>query len=317
MWRYIEFEAPYRAVMARGDVPRPGPAEALVEAHRSGVSVGTERMWFDGTATALRSGRRSYPYCPGYALTGRIVAAGPAFTGAPVGTRVFAMKPHGSHAVLGAGDLWLPLGHGTGDDDALGIALTATALHAVERAECRNDAVAVAGLGLLGLLLVQVLAATVSAPVVALTGSPDKRALARDHGAALALTYDEARAGGLPPIRTWFDCSGVASNVARLLTLAPPGGEIVLAGFYTDELTLDFEALFAKELTVKAVRSIGDGAAREGNLARAGALIASGQVRMPLVPAQRFAAEDFAAAYGLVADRDRSRATMRVVLEWR
>ena len=38
--------------------------------------------------------------------------------------------------------------------------------------------------------------------MVALTGSPDKRGLARDLGATLALTYDEANAAALPPIRT-------------------------------------------------------------------------------------------------------------------
>ena len=105
--------------------------------------------------------------------------------------------------------------------------------------------------------------------------------------------------------------------MARLLTLARPGGAVVLAGFYTENLSLDFEAMFAKELTVKATRSIGEGDARARNLARAGSLIASGRVRMPRVAAQRFAAEDFAEAYRLVADRARSRAAMRVALDWR
>lgn len=315
--RYIEFEAPHRPVMARADLPSCGPGEALVETRRSGLSVGTERMWLDGTATALRSGRRSYPYRPGYALTGRIVAAGPAFGAAPVGTRIFAMKPHGSHAVLGAADLWLPLGDGIDDDDALAIALTATALHAVDRADIRpGQGVAVAGLGLLGLLLVQVLAAAGASPVVALTGSPEKRGLARGHGATRALTHAEAEADDPPPVTTWFDCSGVAANVARLLPLTRPGGTIVLAGFYTETLALDFETLFANELTIRAVRSFGDGEARKRNVARAAALIASGRVRMPRVPPQRFAADDFAAAYRLVADRERSRAAVRVALDW-
>jgi len=318
MLRYIEFPAPRRAVMARADLPRCGPGEALVETTSSGVSMGTERMWLEGSATALRSGRKSYPYRPGYALTGRIVAAGADFAAAPPGARIFAMKPHGSHAVVGADDLWLPLGDDTGDDDALAIALTATALHAVERAApCGGDAVAVAGLGVLGLLLVQVLAATEAGPVVALTGSPDKRDVARGHGATLALSHDEAARRTLPPIRTWFECSGVAANLARLLTLARGGGEIMLAGFYTETLSLDFEPIFAHELSIRAVRGIGDGASRRRNLARAAALIASGAVRMPRVKAQRFDADDFAEAYRLVADRERSRAAPRVVLDWR
>jgi 2-desacetyl-2-hydroxyethyl bacteriochlorophyllide A dehydrogenase len=276
-------------------------------------------MWLDGSAGALRSGRRSYPYRPGYALVGRVVAAGAEFTGAPVGGRVFAMKPHGSHIVLGADDRWLPLPDSLGDDDALAIALTATALHAVDRsAMVAGDGAAVAGLGALGLIVLQVLAATKTGPVVALTGSAGKAALALKHGAAAALTYDELpdRRTSLPPIRTVFECSGVAANVAQVLPLARDRGEIVLAGFYNEPIALDGEAIFANELTVRGVRGTGSGAERARNLARAGELVIAGKVRNRDLTARCFPAERFDQAYRLVADRERSRGAIRVCLAW-
>jgi len=317
--RYIEFQAPNRAVMARAAVPAPAPAEALVETVQSGISLGTERMWLDGSAGALRSGRRSYPYRPGYALVGRVVAAGRDFAGAPVGARLFAMKPHGSHAVLEASDRWLALPDSLGDDDALAIALTATALHAVDRsAPAAGDGAIVAGLGTLGLILLQVLVATRTGPVVALTGTADKAALALTLGATAALTYDELpdRRANLPPIRTVFECSGVAANVARVLPLTRERGEILLAGFYNEPIALDGEVVFANELTITGTRATGSGAERGRNLARAGALVIAGKVRTHDLTAHRFRAEDFADAYCLVADRARSRGAIRVCLAW-
>lgn len=98
-----------------------GRSQHLHNSVQSGISLGTERMWFDGSASALRSGRRSYPYRPGYALVGRVALAGSEFSGTSIGSRVFAMKPHGSHAVLTASDLWLPLPDRLDDDDALSL----------------------------------------------------------------------------------------------------------------------------------------------------------------------------------------------------
>ena len=317
MLRYIEFEAPHRAVMARAPLPALSADEALVEA--TSLSPGTERMWLNGSAGALRSGRRGYPYRPGYALVGRVAAAGPGFADVPVGGRIFAMKPHGSHAVLRRHEPWVALPDRLADDDAAAIALTATALHAVRRSAMTDgDAAMVAGLGALGFTMIQVLAATFAGPVIAVTGSAEKAALALRHGASAALVYRELpdRRAALPPVRTVFECSGVAANIARVLPLAGERGEIVAAGFYNDPIALDGEALFARELTLKAVRSIGAGAERAANVARAGALVASGKVRARHLVTHRFPAARFDEAYRLIADQAASRRAIRVSLLW-
>ncbi|MGH7074856.1 MAG: hypothetical protein ACREFD_11730, partial [Stellaceae bacterium] len=214
MRAYIEFTRPYRAILTPAPVPRPRAGEAVVETILTGISAGTEGMWLDGSAGALASGRRGYPYRPGYALVGRVVAADPGWLGAAPGARIFAMKPHGSHATMTADDLWLPLPDHVADEDAVAIALTATALHAVHRSALTvGDGAAVAGLGALGLILIQVLAASFSGPVIALTGSAGKRRLALAHGASHALTYDELPGAELPAVPCVFDCTGIGANV--------------------------------------------------------------------------------------------------------
>jgi 3-hydroxyethyl bacteriochlorophyllide a dehydrogenase len=313
--------------MARADLAAPAPTEALIETSLSGISAGTERMWFDGSAGALRSGRGAYPYRPGYELVGRIAAVGAEFAGAAVGARIFAMKPHGSHAMLNARDAWVALPEALGDEDAVAIALTATALHAIHRSSMTvGDGAIVAGLGALGFIMMQVLAASFAGPVIALTGTAAKAELALSHGASAALTYADLPAcrASLPPIQTVFECSGAAANVTRLMPLARPQGEIVLAGFYNEPVALDGETLFERELTVKGVRAAG---AREGNsdynrwdrrhnLALAGALVAAGKVRTRALVTHRFPADRFDDAYRLIADGARARDAIQVCLAW-
>ena len=308
MFRYIQIEAPRRAAMIEAPSPATGPDQALVETTLTGISTGTERMWFEGSAGALRSGRRSYPYAPGYALVGHVVAAGPDFAGAAIGTRVFAMKPHASHAIIAPDDLWCRMAPELSDEDALGIALTATALHTVDRASlAAGDAAAVAGIGMFGAILVQVLAATVGGPVTAVTRNPEKRV----RGAAAVRSYGDVD----PAIGTWFECSGAADNVARLADMTGPRGKIVLAGSYTSPIALDGEPIFANELTIAGARSIGDGADRRRNFERAAALVENGKVRIRDLVTHRFAAEDFRDAYRLIAARAPD--TMQICLDWR
>lgn len=129
-------------------------------------------------------------------------------------------------------------------------------------------------------------------PIVAVTGSAAKAALALRHGATVALTYAELSdyRTALPPIRTLFECSGVAANIAQVMPLLGERGAIVGVGFYNDPIALDGEAMFARELSYTAVRSIGTGPERSRNVARAGRLVASGKVRARRLVTHRFPA---------------------------
>ena len=56
--------------------PETSADKVLLKARLSGISAGTEGMWFDGSASALKSGRKSYPYFPGYEFVGEVVSVG-------------------------------------------------------------------------------------------------------------------------------------------------------------------------------------------------------------------------------------------------
>ncbi|HVB15886.1 MAG TPA: zinc-binding alcohol dehydrogenase, partial [Stellaceae bacterium] len=322
---YIQFSGPYRASIEIASAPRPGPAQAVVKTALSGISAGTERMWFNGTAAALRSGRRGYPYRPGYASVGEVIEIGDDFVGLKPGDRVFVMKPHASHVTIENKDIWFPLPSALSDEDALATSLAASAVHAVHRSGITvGDAVAVGGLGMLGMIYLQVLAATIGGPILALTRSPQKIALALAGGASHSSTYETMAdiLTELPPIHGAFECSGAAANVSRLMAVLASQGHLVLGGFYNDPIPIDGEALFANELALFGVRATGS--AQEGNeynrwgrrrnLQFAFDLVRTGKVQVRHLVSHRFEAAEFSEAYRLI---DSCASYLQVCIDWR
>jgi 3-hydroxyethyl bacteriochlorophyllide a dehydrogenase len=291
----------------------------------SGISAGTERMWFNGTAAALRSGRRGYPYRPGYASVGEVIEIGGDFSGLQPGDRVFAIKPHASYLVVDKGDIWFRLPPLVSDEDALATSLAASCIHAIHRSGVTvGEAVAVGGLGMLGMIYLQVLAATVGGPILALTRTPEKISLALSGGATHACVYDALadRLTALPPIHCAFECSGAPANVSRLMAVLAAQGRLVLGGFYNDPIPVDGETLFAKELTFFGVRATGSAQEnneynrwdRRRNLQFAFELVQAGKVRIQHLVSHRFNAADFAEAYQLI---DSGSSYLQVCIDWR
>jgi 2-desacetyl-2-hydroxyethyl bacteriochlorophyllide A dehydrogenase len=329
MLKYIEFEGANRASMQETSLPLLSADQTMIRATLSGISSGTERMWLEGSASALRSGRRSYPYRPGYALVGKVVAVGAEFEGLSIDDRVFAMKPHASHAVVTSDDVWFRLPDHVDEEDAVAVSLGATAIHAIHRSGITiGDGVAVAGLGVLGMIMLQVLSATIGGPIVALTRTPAKRALALANGATRVFTYDEFQReqASLPPLQAVFECSGAAANISELLTIPRPQGVVVLAGFYNDPIALDGETLFRRELTVVGVRAAGSDHDdneynrwdRRRNVAFASALLAAGKIKGRHLVTHRFPAERHRDAYDLIlGGADQPVNPLQVCLSWR
>jgi 2-desacetyl-2-hydroxyethyl bacteriochlorophyllide A dehydrogenase len=214
------------------------------------------------------------------------------------------------------------------EEDALAVSLAATAIHAIHRSGIAiGDGAAVAGLGVLGMIMLQVLAATIGGPIVALTRTPAKTELALASGATHAFMYDEfrMRQASLPPVQAVFECSGVSTNVSGLLTIPRPQGVIVLAGFYNDPIALDGEALFRRELTLFAVRSAGSHLDdneynrwdRRRNVAFASSLLAAGKIKARHLVTHRFPSDRHLDAYDLILDgRNQRMNPLQVCLYW-
>jgi L-iditol 2-dehydrogenase len=187
------------------------------------------------------------------------------------------------------------------------------AIHAFDLGHVRlGNAVAVAGLGPIGLLLVQVLRAAGASRVIGFDPLPHRREAAQRLGADLA-----ADPATVPPAEglaalggdgadVAFEMAGTNEAVELAMALTRPGGRVVLGGIPGDDQTT-FRASVArrKGLTIAMVRRMNE------VYPRAISLAASGRVDLGAVVTGWFplakAAEGVAAAAG--------RAGLKVIIE--
>jgi 2-desacetyl-2-hydroxyethyl bacteriochlorophyllide A dehydrogenase len=299
-----------------------GSKEILLKTLMSGISAGTEGMWYKGTASALKSGRKSYPYFPGYELVGEVIAKGDEVTGVDLGDKIFAMKPHATHALLSENDIFYKIPPQVKLENALGIALTGTALHAVHRANLMvGDQCAVIGLGVLGFVLLQVLSKAMSCSVLAVSQSLAKKDLALKLGACDVIEHNQAAAYG-KPIFSAFDTTGVNSGIDTAIKLIQSQGEVVAVGFYNEPVKVDGELLFTKELTMKGVRGVGSANYhlefnrwdRLNTMRLASNLVFNHAVTIENIITHQFEAKDIGQAYQLLADQKEK--YIQILIDW-
>lgn len=305
----VVLEAPEVLSLRRLALSPPGPDDVVVDVHFSGISTGTERLLFTGRMPPFPG--LGYPLVPGYESVGRIVHAGPA-SGRGVGETVFVPGARCFGEVRGlfggaadtlvvAGSRVLPVDAALGDRAAL-LALAATAFHAlaVPGAEAPD---LIVGHGVLGRLLARV-------------------ALARGGAAPVVWETNAARAGGAEgyavchpdsdPARTFrsiYDVSGDAGLLDTLIARLAPGGEIVLAGFYSERLSFAFPAAFLREARLRVAAQW-----QPADLAAVGALVGSGALSLDGLITHRVPAASAESAYR-TAFGDAT--CLKMILDWR
>lgn len=251
----IVFDAPQALRVSELPLQAMGEDELTVAVEWSGISTGTERLLWSGRMPAFPG--MGYPLVPGYETVGRVVDAGPAHQ-ARLGQRVFVpgAKCFGpvrslfggaaSHLVMPAGRA-LPLAESVGREGVL-MALAATAYHAVARGGQPGPIAPpelIVGHGVLGRLLARLtVAAGCPAPTV-WECHPTRQAGAEGYTVCTPDDDPQRR------YRTIYDASGDAGLLDRLITRLAPGGEVVLAGFYSDRLSFDFAPAFMREATLR------------------------------------------------------------------
>lgn len=229
----------------------PGPSDLVVDVTHSGISTGTEKLFWTGEMPPFPG--MGYPLVPGYEAAGEVVEAGP-LTGYKPGDRVFVP---GANCYAGAFGLFggaarrvvtdaervTRIDAGLGAEGAL-LALAATARHAMAG---MNKAVPdlIVGHGVLGRLLARMtIAAGAPAPTV---WEIDR---ARRDGAigydVIDPAEDERR-----DYTSVYDASGQGALLNDLIGRIAKGGEIVLAGFYTAPLSFAFPPAFMKEARLR------------------------------------------------------------------
>ena len=292
----------------------PTADDLVVEIAHSGISTGTEKLFWLGTMPPFPG--MGYPLVPGYEACGEVVEAAPA-SGFKVGDYVFvpgancfAADDRGpvrglfggaSSRLVTSAKRAIRIDTGLGAEGAL-LALAATARHALAGFNTALPDLIV-GHGVLGRLLARLtIALGGSAPVVHETNA-DRCEGAYDYP-VLSPDADARRDYG-----TIIDASGDAGILDSLIGRLRKRGEITLAGFYDKQVNFTFPPAFMREAQIRIAAEW-----QPGDLESTIALISNGKLSLDGLITHRSRATDAATAYR-TAFSDPT--CLKMVLDWR
>lgn len=291
-------------------IAAPSEGDIVVEVSHSGISTGTEKLFWSGTMPPFPG--MGYPLVPGYEAAGEVVEARPG-SGFKVGDHVFVPGANcfegnirglfggASRHLVTAGHRVARLDGAMGPEGAL-LALAATARHALAGFNTALPDLIV-GHGTLGRLLARLtVAAGAPAPTVWET-NPERRGGAQ--GYQVIAPEDDTRRD----YRAVYDASGAKGLLDTLITRIAKGGEVVLAGFYTEPVAFAFPPAFMKEARI---RIASEWAAEDLTATRA--LIESGALSLSGLITHTRPAADATGAYE-TAFTDAS--CLKMILDWK
>ncbi|MFQ5659837.1 MAG: zinc-binding dehydrogenase [Gammaproteobacteria bacterium] len=329
-------QAPQQLIQQVVESPSLQPGSVLVRISHSGV-CGTDLKIYQGGIPV------DYPRIMGHEMIGEVVEAGDA-EGVAAGARVIVdpvvFCGRCRHCHIGQTHL-CPSGYVLGRDRNGGFAeyirvpadtvfplpdtisgrtgpliqVLTTCLHAQRRVGIfPGEAVVVMGLGVAGQLHVQLAKARGAFPVIGITRSPERRALAQQLGADFTLAPDEDvhervlewTGGGADLV---IESTGVLPVLAQAIELARIGGRLLLFGIYTaQEATLPFYQLYYKELSIINAR-----AAKREDYPPCIDLVSRGVVRLEPMVSHVLPLQELEQAITMLRERDATR--MKVILD--
>lgn len=304
----VVLEAPEKLALSRLELAAPAEGDVVVDVEWSGISTGTERLLYTGRMPSFPG--MGYPLVPGYESVGRIALAG-AESRRRVGERVFVAgaRCFGSVRGLFGGAARrlvvseakaVPIGDELGADGVL-LALAATAHHAIVPGVVPPDLIV--GHGVLGRLVARIIVAMGGPPPVVWEVDPRRAAGARGYQ-VLSPDADPRR-----DYRCICDVSGDSGLLDTLIQRLAPGGEVVLAGFYSAPLSFAFPPAFMREARIRIAAEW-----RDADLVAVRGLIAGG--RLPLDGLVTHC-RDFASAPDAYRTAFEDPDCLKMVLDWR
>lgn len=344
------------------EVPCPltGRGQVLINTTRTLVSAGTERMLVDfgkagfigkahqqpdkvrqvldkirtdGLAPTLEAvfNKLDQPLPLGYCNVGRVLETGAGVTGFAPGDRVVSNGKH-AEAVAVPVNLCAKVPESVGDDEAAFTVLGAIALQGIRLVQpTLGEAVVVTGLGLIGLMAVQLLRAH-GCRVLGLDFDPEKLRLAESFGAEtvnlsagsdpIAAAHAFSRGRGVDAVIITASTKS-SEPVHQAALMSRKRGRIVLVGVTGLELSrADF---YEKELSFQVSCSYGPGRydpnyeekgqdypvgfvrwTEQRNFEAVLDMMADGRLDVKPLVSHRFALADAAEAYGLVTGKEPS-----------
>jgi bacteriochlorophyllide a dehydrogenase len=245
----VIFDAPGRLDMRKTALKAAAHGDVIVQTHYSGISTGTEKLLWTGLMPSFPG--MGYPLVPGYESVGRIIDAGGDHKDR-IGEWVFVPGANcyqDAHGLFGgaASKLIVPSARAIPVKEALaeqGIlyALAATALHAIAHG---NLPQLIVGHGVLGRLLARLTIAAGAPPPVVWDKDPSR------HGGAVGYRVLHPDQDDRKDYLHIYDVSGDASLLDALIARLAKGGELVLAGFYSQPLSFAFAPAFMREARLR------------------------------------------------------------------
>ncbi len=229
----------------------PGENDVVVDVMWSGISTGTERLLWSGRMPMFPG--MGYPLIPGYESVGKVREAGTR-SGIHVGDTVFVPGAKCFGEVRGlfggtASRLVVPGARAVPVSESLGergvlIALAATAYHAIAQKTSPAPELIV-GHGVLGRLIARLVVAMGASPPTVWERNPQRVA------GAMGYVVTDDVADTRRDYRAICDVSGDSTILDSLIARLAPGGEICLAGFYSEPLSFSFPPAFMREARVR------------------------------------------------------------------
>jgi 3-hydroxyethyl bacteriochlorophyllide a dehydrogenase len=287
----------------------PGEEDIVVDIQWSGISTGTERLLWSGRMPAFPG--MGYPLVPGYESVGRVTRAGNR-SGRQEGEQVFVPGANCFGAVRGlfggaasrlvvAGSRVIPLQPELGERAVL-LALAATAQHAIAAPGARLPDLIV-GHGVLGRLVARLAVLAGGEPPVVWEKNPLRSAGAEGY-TVLDPDADQRR-----DYHSICDVSGDSALLDRLIGRLAPGGEIVLAGFYSEPLSFAFAPAFLREMRLRVAAEW-----QRADLDAVKAMAESGRLSLDDLITHREPANQADTAYRTAFNDP---ACLKMILDWR
>jgi 3-hydroxyethyl bacteriochlorophyllide a dehydrogenase len=301
----IIIREPKQVVLETLALTDPGAADLVVDVAYSGISTGTERLFWSGEMPPFPG--MGYPLVPGYEAAGRVVDAAPGHAGR-IGDFVFVPGSNCFGPVRGlfgasASRLVVPAARAVTISEHFGeraalLALAATAYHA-GAGHAAPDLIV--GHGVVGRLLARIAVISGAAPTVWET-NPARR------DGAVGYTVCGPEEDLRRDYKNIYDASGDSAILDTLISRLAPGGEIVLAGFY-NKLGFAFAPAFMREARLRIAAQW-----QPSDLAATTALVESGALSLDGLITHHAAPADAATAYRTAFETS---SCLKMIVDWK
>lgn len=307
--RAVIFEKPGKLALDWVGLNDPQPGDLIIESSFSGISTGTERLLWQGTMPEFPG--MGYPLVPGYETVGTVVEA-VGNSDYAVGQSVFVPGSAGYREVRGlfggaasniivSSDRVVPVDYCEEREGVL-LALAATAHHAVTRPGSQLPDLVV-GHGVLGRLIARITEALGGAKPTIWETDPVRRS--GDHGFRVVDPGDDQ--GSV--YSSIVDVSGKADILDTLMPSLEKGGEVILAGFYSDRVSFAFPPAFMKEARMKVAAEW-----KPEDLMAVSKLLEQGKLRLDGLISHEMSVEHAADAYSTAFG---SSECLKMILNWK